>query len=108
MARRSRDGRSLRDFGVRLTLWERALPQSPSVTAPSRREPWDVRNHRGMGFARSLCNTKAKLAIKRKENIYEKRHKISDVNICVIFCFFLDVCFLIYIIYSALDSELFK
>ena len=67
VARRSRDGRSLRDFGVRLTLWERTLPQSPSVTAPSRREPWDVRNHRGMGFARCICITKAKLAIKENE-----------------------------------------
>ena len=34
---------------------------------PSRREPWDVRNHRGMGFALCLCNTKAKLAIKQND-----------------------------------------
>jgi len=40
------------------------LPQLPSVTAPSRREPLDARNFRGMGFALRLCNTKAKLAKK--------------------------------------------
>ena len=39
VARRSRDGRSMRDFWVVLTSLYRTLPQSPSVTAPSRREP---------------------------------------------------------------------
>ena len=62
-----RDGRSQRDFKFILTLLLRALPQSASLTAPSRREPLDVRNLRGMGFARCLCNTKAKLAIKQND-----------------------------------------
>ena len=60
-------GRSLRDFEFGLTLLSRILPQSPTAPAPSRREPQDARNLRGMGFARCLrclqrCNTKAKLA----------------------------------------------
>ena len=39
VTRRSRDGRSLRAFGFVSTFLLRTLPQSPSVTAPSRREP---------------------------------------------------------------------
>ena len=35
-----RDGRSLRDFEFRITSTRRALPQSPTATAPSRREPY--------------------------------------------------------------------
>ena len=35
---------------------------------PSRREPLDARNLRGMGFALRLCNTKAKLEINRTIN----------------------------------------
>ena len=57
-------GRSLRDFRVVVSSLLRTLPQSASLTAPSRREPQDARNLRGMGFALCLCNTKAKLAIK--------------------------------------------
>ena len=60
-------GRSLRDYRFVSTFLLRTLPQSPSVTAPSRREPLDVRNLRGMGFARSICNTNAKLAIIENE-----------------------------------------
>ena len=45
VARRSRDGRSLRGFWVALTSLYRTLPQSPSVTAPSRREPIDALVH---------------------------------------------------------------
>ena len=39
VARRSRDGRSLRDFRVVVSFLLRTLPQSASLTAPSRREP---------------------------------------------------------------------
>ena len=35
-------GRSLRDFEFRITSTRRALPQSPTATAPSRREPLSV------------------------------------------------------------------
>ena len=35
--------------------------------APSEREPSVACNLRGMGFARNLCNTMAKLAVKHKE-----------------------------------------
>ena len=38
-----------------------------SEKAPSRREPQDALNFRGMGFALCLCNTKAKLAIKQND-----------------------------------------
>ena len=77
VARRSRDGRSLRDFKFRLTLLLRALPHPTSSGAPSRREPQDARNLRGMGFARCpRClqrrNTKAKLAIKQNDKEFEK------------------------------------
>ena len=51
---------------VVLTSLYRALPQSPSAPAPSRREPLGARNLRGMGFALCLCKTKAKLAINKK------------------------------------------
>ena len=44
----------------------RGLPQSASLPAPSRREPLDACNHRGMGFALCLCKTKAKLAINKQ------------------------------------------
>ena len=67
VARRSRDGRSLRDFRVVVSSLLRTLPQSASLTAPSRREPLDACNFRGMGFALCLCNTKAKLAIKQND-----------------------------------------
>ena len=39
VARRSRDGRSLRDFRVVVSSLLRTLPQSASLTAPSQREP---------------------------------------------------------------------
>jgi len=42
-------------------------PSVANATAPSRREPKDARNLRGMGFARSICNANAKLAINAKE-----------------------------------------
>ncbi len=67
MTEPQRDGWSLCGFEVRLTLWERTLPHPTSSGAPSRREPLDVRYFMGMGFARSLCNTKAKLAIKHND-----------------------------------------
>ena len=38
-------GRSLRDFELELTLLSRTLPQSASLTAPSRREPLDALVH---------------------------------------------------------------
>ena len=38
-------GRSLRDFELELTLLSRTLPQSASLTAPSRREPMDAFVH---------------------------------------------------------------
>ena len=38
-------GRSLRDFELGLTLLSRTLPQSASLTAPSRREPLDALAH---------------------------------------------------------------
>ena len=38
-------GRSLRDFELELTLLSRTLPQSASLTAPSRREPLDALAH---------------------------------------------------------------
>ena len=38
-------GRSLRDFELELTLLSRTLPQSVSLTAPSRREPLDAIVH---------------------------------------------------------------
>ena len=63
---RDSGGRSLRDFSFALTSLQRALPQSASLTAPSRREPMVECNLRGMGFARCLCNTKAKLAINNR------------------------------------------
>ena len=64
---RDSGGRSLRDFSFALTSLQRALLQSASLTAPSRREPLDTCNLRGMGFALCLCNTKAKLAIKQRD-----------------------------------------
>ena len=58
-----------------LSLWERwrrsrrrgldygmKLPLTRFAGALPKGEPLDVRNLRGMGFALSLCNTKAKLA----------------------------------------------
>ena len=47
----------------------KTIPQSPSVTAPfTQGSLWKRSyNFRGMGFARSLCNTKAKLAIKQND-----------------------------------------
>ena len=39
VARHSRDERRLRNFGFRLTLLYRTLPQSPTAPAPSRKEP---------------------------------------------------------------------
>ena len=62
-------GRSLRDFRVVSTFLLRALPQSPTAPAPSRREPLGACNLRGMGFARSLCKTNAKLAIKQNDKL---------------------------------------
>ena len=43
-------GRSLRDFEFRSISLPRTLPQSASLTAPSRREPLDMRILRGMGL----------------------------------------------------------
>ena len=44
----------------------KTIPQSPSVTAPFTQGSLGMRSFifRGMGFARCLCNTKAKLVIK--------------------------------------------
>ncbi|MBQ8742127.1 MAG: hypothetical protein IJZ03_02010, partial [Clostridia bacterium] len=48
---------------------------SPAIAgALPKGEPLGARNLRGMGFALCLCNTKAKLAIKRKI-IYLKGEK---------------------------------
>ena len=95
VARRSRDGRSPRDFRFISASLLCTLPQSPSVTAfgPGRKHsllPALAKNmplayflnasrppggslwtrsciFRGMGFALCLCNTNAKLAIKRND-----------------------------------------
>ena len=64
---RASGGRSLRDFRAVVSSLLRTLPQSASLTAPSRREPLGARNLRGMGFALCLCKTKAKLAIKQND-----------------------------------------
>ena len=60
-------GRSLRNFRIVVSSLLRTLPQSASLTAPSRREPLVLCIFRGMGFARSLCNIKAKPAIKQND-----------------------------------------
>ena len=50
----------------------RTIPLSPAIAgALPKGEPWDACYFRGMGFARSICNTNAKLAInKSKEVLY--------------------------------------
>ena len=41
----------------------RTIPLSPAIAGDlPKGEPWDTCNLRGMGFARSICNTNAKLA----------------------------------------------
>ena len=45
--------------------WWQEYALSPAIAgALPQGEPLGARNFRGMGFARSVCNTKAKLAIK--------------------------------------------
>ena len=48
----------------KVSFRHRWLLHPTSSGAPSRREPQDARILRGMGFARSICNTNAKLARK--------------------------------------------
>ena len=47
----------------------KTIPQSPLVTAPFTQGSLGIRSFffRGMGFARSLCNTEAKPAIKQND-----------------------------------------
>jgi hypothetical protein len=57
---------AMRDFRLDKSYCIARSPSSATGASSSRREPWDTRNLRGMGFALCLCNTKAKLAIKQE------------------------------------------
>lgn len=46
---------------------------------PSWREPLDMCNHRGMGFARCICKTTAKLAIKGDKNVFHKEKENTEI-----------------------------
>ena len=53
---------------------------SPAIAgALPKGEPLDTRNLRGMGFARSLCITKAKLVIKVRKNVYYKEKENTEI-----------------------------
>ena len=68
VARRSRDGRSLRDFRFRLNVFVTRSPSvSPTLDSSLPEGAFGYFHLRGMGFARSLCNTKAKHAIKQND-----------------------------------------
>ena len=77
---RDSGGRSLRDFQFARILLSRALPQSPSAPAPSRREPLVLCIFRGMGFARSVCNTNAKLKeiLSHQKSLRTKRNPLAQ------------------------------
>ena len=56
-------------------------PSVANATAPFTQGSLRSRSLRGMGFARSLCNTKAKLAIKRTINKnFEKRRLLYEIK----------------------------
>ena len=66
VARRSRDGRSLRDFGGKLKFIVTHSPSPDFVGSSLPEGAFDECNLRGKGFALCLCNIKAKLAIKQE------------------------------------------
>ena len=55
------------NFGRELVFSADLYYNEVSEKAPSEREPLDTCNFSGMGFARCLCNTMAKLAIKQND-----------------------------------------
>ena len=59
--------RMFTNFGRELVFSADLCYNEANGKPPSRREPLDTCKHRGMGFARSLCNTKAKPAIKQND-----------------------------------------
>ena len=63
------------NFGGELVFSADLCYNGANRKPPAEREAWDVRNHRGMGFARCICKTNAKLAIKGNKKCFSQRKR---------------------------------